>query len=215
MKERPILFNGEMVRAILDGRKTQTRRIVKPSWLPVVEECMRVNRKWVWTTMEYDLTTPYGEPGDRLWVREKWGHFLDPFEGMDWIPDRPFRPITEIKFGSGYICNSNIIWAADGHFEWADDESSEPVSRWKPSIHMPRWASRINLEITKVRVERLNDISEEDARAEGVEATKFECVDGNKYSYQYPFQELWSFINGFESWKKNPWVWVIEFRRIP
>ena len=146
-KERPIIFSGPMIRAILEGRKTQTRRIVKPNCLSKL--------------------SPYGRTGDRLWVRETWGHNPE---------------------GPGYVYRS------DGDFDMKFHGD-----RWRPSIHMPRWASRITLEVTGVRVERLQDINEEDALAEGVE---------------HAFRSLWESINGPGSWDANPWVWVVEFRRV-
>lgn len=195
MKERPILFSGPMVRAILSGAKTQTRRVVKGSWLPIVEEVLRVNGKWVFDTFEYDLTTPYGQPGDRLWVRET--HSLE----------------------HGYSAEfsvSDVWYWADGNPDRGD------WTRPRPSIHMPRWASRITLEITDVRVERLNEISEEDAKAEGFP------IDHKGQGYEPPpvevdrwqgyarasFALTWGEIYGAESLKANPWVWVISFRRL-
>lgn len=173
MKERPILFSGEMVRAILDGRKTQTRRVIKPQGEPYTIEDVDV------------LKCPYGIPGDRLWVREtfadlrgmgfghKWAYRADTPEGSE--SDR-------IRIGYGV--------------------------RWKPSIHMPRWASRITLEITDIRVERVQDITYIDAKAEGVEYEK---------GYTDPreaFATLWNSINAKRDygWAMNPWVWIIEFK---
>lgn len=178
MKERPILFNGEMVRAILAGRKTQTRRAVKPQ---PVEGCwMGGPRNGVWderTGMAWFGQTwrcPCGVSGDCLWVRETW--CSDP------EPSQPER-----------VC----------YRATAGDES---FIRWKPAIHMPRWASRITLEIAEVRVQRLQDISEEDARAEGVE---------NVYCARDCFADLWDSINGKRApWSSNPWVWAISFRKV-
>lgn len=198
MKERPILFSGPMVRAILEGRKTQTRRVVKGRWLPLVEAVMRVNGRWVWTTMDYDLTTPYGEPGDRLWVRETWAAF-----DLDWSwPGRP----RDLSGGPW----PNIVYRAD------DGLDEHGWKRWRPSIHMPRWACRITLEVTDVRVERLKDITEDDAMAEGwikrpdlskdPEVHADACRDW--------FVDLWDSINAKRGygWETNPWVWRIEFQ---
>jgi hypothetical protein len=195
MKERPVLFNGEMVRAILDGRKTQTRRLVKHP---------AEDGKHGWhpsgTGMEFRLggsakpVCPFGKIGDRLWVRESWS-------GEYWLSEvkpserfgltrqdclTPFPPLTH-------------YWA-DGDPEHGDWEKP------RPSIHMPRWASRITLEITGVRVERLNDIGQFDAMAEGAEPEGEDFVAG--------FMNLWKRINGSESWDQNPWVWVVNFRRL-
>lgn len=193
MKERPILFSAEMVRAILEGRKTQTRRVVKPKWIPLVEEVVKINGRWVFTTLAYDLTTPYGEPGDRLWVRESFNHFF-----------------------AGEHHSSCLFLASAGRPELRQGISELYAKRtwpgWKSPIHMPRWASRITLEITDVRVERLNDISEEAAIAEG-------CFDEKEHDGSLPSQiymQLWDSLNEARGygWDTNPWVWVIEFRRV-
>lgn len=193
-KERPILFSGEMVRAILDGRKTQTRRIVKPQPPSHVRE-IRVGmfepvviRKGMeepgtpvfgFADEERGWKCKYGKPGDRLWVRETW--FC--------ITGEP-GPIS---------CNYK-----------ADFGEHRFAGFWKPSIHMPRWASRITLEITGVRVERLNDISEEDAIAEGCQCSGVPSSLTNRGAYA----KLWESINGKGSWSLNPWVWVVEFKRV-
>lgn len=166
-KERPILFSGPMVRAILDGRKTQTRRMIKPDWSRCLDLDDPDDRK---AAVE---RCRHGKLGDRLWVRETFA-----------------------------IHGGEIAYAAtDQHLVGCD--------RWKPSIHMPRRASRIVLEIAGVRVERLNEISRGDAMAEG-------CPHSNLAYGQNPcdwFRELWKSTNGPESWAANPWVWVIEFRK--
>lgn len=193
MKERPILFSGPMVRAILDGQKTQTRRVINEKWLPIVEECLRVNGKWVWSTLDYDLTTPYGQPGDRLWVRETWA---EKHEGVAYIAYRATTP--EACWGN---------------------------TKWKPSIFMPRWASRINLKITDVRVERLKDITVEDALCEGVSreirtkmgwASEESEESFNFFESRHTFSLLWNSINekrGY-GWDASPFVWVIEFKKL-
>lgn len=220
MTERPILFNAEMVRAIIDGRKTQTRRIV--NWRGVNEglnlqfsglrACEEPNG-WVIesntrTSSEWrcqPTPCPFGAVGDRLWVRETWGvvsHELDEDGRIQpWPPDRPATAIHEMPFGNGYY-SGHAIYSADGEFTWGDDDGYEDGrSCWKPSIHMPRAASRITLEITGVRVERLQNISDADMRAEGM-----------RWKEEFPF--LWESIYGEESWQANPWVWVVEFKRI-
>lgn len=199
MKERPILFSGPMVRAILEGRKTQTRRVCKeqPSWTDV-------SPAWL-------ARCPYGVHGDRLWVRETWclAHpdYHDEAEGRRL--GRPIRP-------DGWWCH---YAATDNDVESGDKEGASP---WKPSIHMPRWASRITLEVVQVRVQRLQDISEEDARAEGVEAripravvTPSGAVTNDGLSASEAYAALWDSINGDRApWSSNPWVWAISFRRI-
>lgn len=169
MKERPIIFSGEMVRAILDGRKTQTRRAVKM-------------RDGAQEYSVYDFRRdccPYGQPGDHLWVRETW---------LEWTEGG---------------CKETCMYKAD------DDPRAQNFGPWKSSLFMPRWASRITLEITKVRVERLQDISEEDAKAEGVVCQEV------KNSVE-AFKELWDSLRAKKGngWETNPWIWVIEFERV-
>lgn len=180
-------------------------------------------------------TIEWKRPGDRLWVKETFGFVGYTFDEneklIDWIPDRPSTPIHELKFGSGYY-SGHAIYRADGAFEWnaCDDPCIETCSMWKPSIHMPRALSRITLEITGVRVERLQDISEADAKAEGIVSRKLNAGDSrcglttvfgigsdddHGVSAKQAFAHLWESINGPGSWvASNPWVWVVEFRRI-
>lgn len=193
IKERPILFSGAMVRAILDGRKTVTRRVVKPARLELLDaaaqagECMPLGsdrQDWGYIA---DLC-PYGKPGDQLWVRET-------------------------CFINGPGKGSEVIYKSDPLPNW---EGEETDIRWRPSIHMPRWASRIQLEITSVRVERLQDISEQQAMAEGVDGKESESAKSQGWCMKpiAAFRFLWRSINGPESWQANPWVWVVEFHRI-
>jgi len=198
MKERPILFSALMVRALLDGSKTQTRRVVKPQ--PSFFGSM-TNPNTPFKTLDAGLhcqiTCPYGQPGDQLWVRETWCHQWDDFTGYQ-----------EEKFF--YRASTPDVQHVDG----------AERSPWKPSIHMPRAASRITLEITGVRVERLQHISEADARAEG--ARNLDVASGREtldpYSRQGScvahYKNIWQEINGHDSWEANPWVWVIEFKRV-
>ena len=189
MKSRPILFNGPMVRALLEGSKTQTRRIMKnqphEDWTPArytelhgfdKHGELTPDKVIGWGVVnEYGdqgYCCQYGQPGDRLWVRETWGVVSNAWDDegfvVDWVPVRPATHIHEMRFGNGYY-SGHVIYAADGSYEWAgdDDGGGEPRSAWHPSIHMPRAASRILLEIVSVRVERLNDCNEDDAKAEG------------------------------------------------
>ena len=177
-----MIFNGEMVRAILDGRKTQTRRIMKnqPAGdypdTPALIRSVDGGFQWYGHYGESSIfNCPFGAVGDRIWVRETWGvvsHELDEDGRIQpWNPDRPATTIHEMPFGNGYY-SGHAIYAADGNFTWGDDDGYEDGrSCWKPSIHMPRAACRILLEVTSVRVERLNSISQEDAQAEGMELT--------------------------------------------
>ena len=246
-KERPILFNGPMVRAILEGRKTVTRRTIKDqpfdlSWSRHDHRFEYLSGRagngdevdgfYAYTTRsggQWSAKCPFGQPGDRLWVRETWGVISHDFDqqgnAIDWEPDRPAKAIREMRFGRGYY-SGHVVYAADGPCEWAGDEDGggDPRSAWKPSIHMPRAACRILLEITGVRVERLQNISEQQALAEGIRlyTDHAECgdwyhVDGiDTYSAdpRKSFELLWTGINGADSWSVNPWVWTVEFKRV-
>ncbi len=225
MKERPILFNAEMVKAILSGRKTQTRRIMKdqPEVIPPEDEC-GVPGYWIpchaaKTMVRNEMMTiacPLGMRGDQLWVRETWGVVSHAFDDdgvmIDWAPDRPATAIHEMPFGNGYY-SGHAIYAADGRFTWGDDDGYEDGrSCWKPSIHMPRPASRINLLITGVGVERLNSLTNADAKAEGYPVERE--IDGGSTDPWLWFRDLWDGIYPDNSFKANPWVWVIEFERV-
>ncbi|ENZ8654826.1 hypothetical protein ACHBFN_000695 [Klebsiella aerogenes] len=219
MKERGMIFNGEMVRAILDGRKTQTRRIMAPQPADDIERGIFPNPEvigWKSSRRHKNGSTTahfchYGQPGDRIWVRETFQGPLFDYDLMDSYCKDP-TPFEKPEF---------CVYKADGvpapEFYDADDELH---CCWRPSIHMPRWASRILLEITDVRVERLNAISQEDAQAEGMELTGWRPTysdpdSGGEVMTPYDnFAELWSSIYGDESWKANPWVWVISFKRV-
>lgn len=215
MKERPILFSAPMVRAILAGTKTQTRRALRdqPCMLPYFNRghlSIRV-RGAVYQAFSPNfppVRCPYGQPGDRLWVRETWLDLQG--TGVEYR-DRDGR-LQRCAYGADTPPGSH-----------GDEARKDYGLKWRPSIHMPRWANRITLEITGVRVERLQDISEADAISEGIEsayeswrdyrtdpAVNFPCADSPISSYQ----TLWESINGTGSWDANPWVWVLEFKRI-
>lgn len=210
------MFSGPMVRAILEGRKTVTRRPIKPSmrgfdvsfelhqqddgsWRPMHtfdESCMDDQGT------EHPVVCPFGKPGDRLWVRETW--YCDHFEVMRGPYLKPADlDVTEARD------DGTLVYAADGLTPY---EADQPV--WKPSIHMPRWASRILLEVTDVRVERLQDISDNQARAEGYPASREAETGGSDMDAWLWFRTLWGEINGREAFADNPWVWVVEFKRI-
>ncbi|AUU37772.1 TPA: hypothetical protein ACKRTJ_000874 [Proteus mirabilis] len=228
MKERGIIFNAEMVRAILDGRKTQTRRIVKnvmPDngiWLKKPTKTRSGTTTHVLDAPKHNLC-PLGKIGDRIYVRETWSVVSHEFDDdglmIDYVPDRQTKAVHEMPYGHGYL-TGHVIYSADGDFTWGDDDGCvDGRSCWKPSIHMPRWASRITLEITDVRVERLNDISQSDAIAEGappshptIDAISRECGFPD-FSRSW-FGQTWWHIYGKKNWQDNPWVWVIEFKRI-
>lgn len=171
MKEPPILFTPQNVRAILDGRKTQTRRIVKAKHVPLMENLLGgfLDGKW------NQRPLPYGKPGDRLWVRETWGYF----GGDEYLYQQD---------------RASVGYRAD----W-DGLSPVPGKKWRPSIHMPKWACRLWLELTDMRVERLGEITEQDAQAEGVTSLD-------------QFIELWKSIN--QTWEPSLLVWVLTFKKV-
>lgn len=217
MKEHPILFSAPMVLALLAGSKTQTRRVVKPqpewdgNWFKW--DGHRPNSKYgacsgnsLSTTFWMLDCCPYGKPGDRLWVRET--HFINHYMGAQ-------TPVED-------RADCQILYRATDMDCVRNMEDSEGLV-WSPSIHMPRWASRITLEITGVRVERLQDISEADCWSEGA-VTKnpnppsfypVTGLDGHGHlSTRGVYADLWRTINGPESWGANPWVWVVEFKAV-
>lgn len=190
MKERPILFSAPMVRAILEGRKTQTRRILKPqpTWhntnLPTMIGNTAVFGVISDNYPQCDWKCPYGQPGDRLWVKET------------------------------HLCTAadEVHFRADGNFP---EGAAKMLGGWRPSIFMFRRFSRILLEITAVRVERLQDISDEDALAEGVHRMDWEYENGECCeTARDAYAMLWDHINGAGSWDANPWVWCVSFKRI-
>jgi hypothetical protein len=219
MKERPILFSAPMVRALLAGTKMQTRRVVKHRWPFLWQEpyyptgkvlSELPNQPGAWMEFrhrrqdeaDYEgspastlVPCPYGQPGERLWVRERFA----PRDGITLIN----KQRSEIFY-----------WADDEGKYWSDGP-------WKPSIHMPRWASRITLEITDVRVERLKSISREDAAAEGIDTDGEVFEEGGRYESAggipaevWTYARLWESINGPGSWEANPWVWCVSFKQI-
>lgn len=203
MKERPIPFNTPMVRAIIGGRKTQTRRAVNPQ--PACRLFFdALHQEWSGFDSVFGeakgIRCPYGQPGDKLWLREAWRTWAS----IDDFPPRSMAP------------NGPAI-----HYD-ADGRAPEIMGKYRPPMFMPRWASRILLEVTGVRIERLNDISEEDARAEGIiDGGCLNCGNNEPCGCADPkpdardsFVRLWESINGDGSWHANPWVWVVEFRRL-
>jgi len=230
VKERPILFSGDMVRAILEGRKTQTRRVIKPQPIPCEDG------SFDWRGDNYEILPrrlcPYGREGDRLWVRETWAAI--------W-PDVYDVPLE--KCNIEYRADINALYPGN----WPADEArgNPEAPKWRPSIFMPRWASRITLDVTSITVERIQDISEEDASAEGCNLEWYRDEAGSGEIWPCPlcqgwqvypalganlgvtendcdecntsrkmFKHLWNSINdkrGY-SWDSNPWVWVVEFR---
>ncbi|SLV99289.1 morphogenetic protein [Klebsiella pneumoniae] len=202
-----MIFNAEMVRAILDGRKTQTRRPIKWKQTRFTEIGEREDgSKWPWSedaehAFDFWHPCPFGSVGDRIWVRETFQGPLFDFDLMD----------SYCKDSTPFEKSEFCVYKADGvptpEFYDADDELH---CCWRPSIHMPRWASRILLEITDVRVERLKSISDRDALREGCSAADMKSGD----CVADVFARLWASIYGSDSWNANPWVWVIEFKRV-
>ncbi|VGE08822.1 morphogenetic protein [Klebsiella pneumoniae] len=208
-----MIFNAEMVRALLDGRKTQTRRPIKWKQTRFTEIGEREDgSKWPWSedaehACDFWHPCPFGAVGDRIWVREAF---------------RVHSRATDV---------ATLVYKASERNSWTEQTRRVPVAvcnkpatpeKWTPSLHMPRWASRILLEITGVRVERLNAISEEDARAEGIiDGGCLNCGEPEPCGCANPepdatdaFAYLWQSIYGQENWNANPWVWVIEFKRV-
>lgn len=198
MRDRPILFSAPMVLALLEGRKTQTRRVAKLQprtradighyglGMPFIRNPDPLRR---------NVDSPYGHPGDRMWVRETWR-----------VTEDGGQPEPG---GSTYCIIKYRADDAQATYGLGDDLAPYYADngRWRSSIHMPRWASRITLEVTHVRVERLQAITEADAVAEGVEYER--PIDPRD-----AFRRLWWSIDGAESWNANPWVWVVEFKRV-
>ncbi len=238
MKEYPILFNGEMVQAILAGQKTQTRRVIEPQ--PKVNslclspiDCQLVgitkdgtpagNRRSVGAW----LTCPYGIPGDKLWVRETW-------RLASINANIPYAQFWTVQFAD-FRClphpqpDRDLFLPLAKKDVFAEGLVGDKFGKWRPSIHMYKWMSRITLEVTNIRAERLNDISDNDAVAEGIKDLCHcgDYIDDHGFSSGHNpvsmpgwaidnFSELWDSINGKSSysWESNPWVWVIEFKRI-
>jgi hypothetical protein len=222
MKEHPILFSGPMVRAILEGRKTQTRRVLKPQPLAGIG-ILGIQNGTIGFHGGDAPVCKFGMPSDRLWVRETF--MLETNFDIDYDAKPPFadgRPVKweESECDGKYWLQAHYR-ATDPKPDLVDSETwSECV--WRPSIFMPRWASRITLEVTDVRAEKLHDINHADAVNEGVNRNRsglYEWFDYQEELYQFSsaqesFQSLWESINGPESWQKNPWLWVITFRRV-
>lgn len=252
MKERPIIFNGEMVRAILYGRKTQTRRPLKPQ--PIISGSGEIwwpggvcdprslgyaNERHFQKGAPLDQKC-MGNVGDKLWVRETW--YCDHMYAMDY--ERTSKGLYVNKTLTRQECESE--WTEDGMMYYRADgelgdqiEQCEKPNSWRPSIHMPRWASRITLRIKNIRVERLQSISEHDAKAEGVLGKKYHGYEhmvqpspnplsghgmgplnpltgrGKWLPYTLSFASTWDgiYYDKVLGWIRNPWVWVIDFER--
>ena len=191
MTERPIIFSAPMVRAILAGTKTQTRRAVKlKPWHQIEQRDDGTLWPWMYDddrASDHWVPCPHGQPGDRLWVRETFAKI-----------DGQTQPWIETDYRATYTHGDRL------------SDSLGIKKRWTPAIHMQRAASRITLEITGVRVERLQDISETDTVAEGIPAGEVSPDDAGRFAYRL----LWESLHGSGSWDANPWLWVVEFKRI-
>ena len=244
MRERPILFSGAMVRAILDGRKTQTRRqITSVQRIGRVSEfgrsdtpgyfCQMRDARLRWNELKFtDLMArcPYGQPGDQIWVRET---FKDVCSG------EIKNGSGEVRYGTAYAADNAVVWKPKPTIihDLSGQPSSGPMQfkpvPWSPSIHMPRRASRITLGIASIRVEPLNAISHADSEAEGVHRVDIGSGYWPKYGARpftwaeaveqqadchddarLAYRDMWEQINGPGSWAANPWVWVIEFTQV-
>lgn len=202
MKERPIICRDWQVRAILDGRKTQTRRPVKFEWCGTSDALLRQSQ------FDPAYKSPFGTVGDRLWVKETWG-LMAHHDPTDWF-----------RVGICGLDEDSLapLYATEHRANWRYENEN---AFWRSPVSMPRWASRIDLEITAVRVERVQDITEEDAKAEGIMESEAGRAAGKALAtYKrevWPplvlqFADLWQSIYG--TWDANPWVWVYEFRRV-
>ncbi len=256
MKERPILFSAPMVRALLDGSKTQTRRVVKvrneqpPAWATFGQEGsmlttsgsrpsslfywseeqapagpLKTLQRWPLSPPHHPMAgdhywtpCPYGKPGDCLWAREtaRAEELPDGLDGVRYQADDAFIPVVSDP-------ESAMRWLKMKTYGKRTQHDGQLNGPWVPSIHMTRWASRKTLEISAVRVERLQDISEADAQAEGCNQNHNRYYWGGPHPTggrkQFPtavdaYRSLWESINGAGSWDLNPWVWVVEFKRI-
>jgi hypothetical protein len=225
MKERPIIFSGEMVRAILEGRKTQTRRVMKYGIPGDVVDFQLSKGNILYMEHLGGGTTyrprvcPYGQPGDRLWVKET--HVFERYEDEP-INNRPifYHKGDDTEYDEPYwLCPHYRATdpAPELDYSELDGDDGEPKCKWRPSIFMPKWASRIMLEVVNVRVERVQEINIADAKAEGwPENLELFATINTEFKTRNWYQKLWDAINakrGF-GWEVNPWVWVIEFKRV-
>src|ERR1700743_758723 len=234
MLERPILFSGAMVRALLDGSKTQTRRVCKPAQaaslsrvIPVAAPGQDEQRPPFLTPGwfgdedgDVHFLSPYGVPGDRLWVRETFycdNAFYPDGVGVGsmWREVDGKRIAVPVDEQRAEMLAEDMYYRADGEPEF---EGAEGPTPWRPSIHMPRWASRITLDVTGVRVERLRDIRDADAIAEGIEVGLGGFhVDGGRHFHAASacesYESLWDSLNADRGygWDTNPWVWCVSF----
>lgn len=215
-KEKPIIFSSEMVRAILDGRKTQTRRVIRPQPRDMKDQQVWPNDDgnwsyWIDGSVWRNFKCPYGQPGDKLWVREGWKTSSMSHRTPTNAPE---EVVYCVSYRTGYgrfpHCKT-IRMDKPVNNAWQKNRDG-----WRPSIHMPRWASRITLEVVSVKVERVQEISHEDALAEGIDKDSPYNDYGTGSIYRDTFAALWDKINakrGF-GWDVNPWCWRVEFKHV-
>lgn len=242
MRERGILFQPSMALATYTEIKTQTRRAVKfphmnplGRWEPALIGGPNGGRTAkgetiplqaaIWHTRTGDsLMSPYGQPGDRLWVREAWQYAGWTDDGYPWVRYRAGGEKRLIERGIPEEWSERLvnIWTELSREENYEIDNTAADRRWRTSLHMPRWASRTTLEITGIRVQRLQEITADDAMAEGIvrlpDGGYAADTEGRHYhatSAWHSYASLWEFINGPGSWEANPWVWVIEFAKVP
>ena len=228
MKERPIPFSGPMVRAILEGRKTMTQRVLKDHNAANIFPMPKTPNEWfAWLTLDPLNTSlikcPYGIPGDRLWVRETWkpgawredGRVAVDYKASPELTHTPWCNVDSDTWSylwpklTDEVARSGLVADDDDQFHW---EPGKSPLKWRPAMFMYRWASRIDLEITGIRVERLQDITNNDALAEGTPDIR---TIENGYDMRDCFRALWDQINGkTHPWDTNPWVWVIQFKKV-
>lgn len=243
MKERPILMHQRSILGILEGRKSQTRRIVKskhslrdlssPHAQNILPVAGGIRFDWMGGQSSIPTPCPYGQPGDRLWVRETWQQYRAPSEKQQAAIAESIARIHAGKSKDivGEVSNwgradgeRKVLYAAD-FGDWAYDVDSD-LKPWRPSIFMPRWASRLTLEVTGIHVERVQDISEKDAKAEGGYLGKCACFPSPRtpvesmmsqtwcHQHGEEFKSLWDDTNGKGAWERNDWCWVVDFKRI-
>jgi hypothetical protein len=204
MKAHPILFSAPMIHALLEGRKTQTRRIIKGKniFISASGAVMDMADGHI-----KEIKFPYGEQGGYLWVRETW--YCDHYKVQRGLSFKEVPDARELLYYRATDCDKN----GSCYTGFSGETMDVP---WNSSIHMPRWASRLTLKMTGMKVEQLQDISEADAKAEGVQVRDIFYPDESRtdYSYCHQFRLLWESINGEGSWDLNPWVWVPEFEVI-
>jgi hypothetical protein len=225
MTARPILMSGPMVQALLDGTKTQTRRVVNPRIYveltasddpeSITTGAVQQSDPAFGVACKQYVRCPYGAVGDQLWVRETWQYADWTEDGMPWIR---YRADDATRFVDGHLLTEADCDRLTDRWESLSDPANVAIDgkaadrTWRPSIFMPRWASRITLTIADIRVQRLQEISDSDCVAEGISVAPIARSEISPFEF---YRDLWESINGAESWALNPWVWALTFRVEP